>query len=106
MMVSITTPLSCTTTKIEEERMSEVPPPTLDREKRLYASLSKTTSTIAKFLIPSFLQRNNQSKTKIMETSYLNGIRGLASFLVYFQHIATEYGDWIHQGYHSRPEDN
>lgn len=65
----------------EEEREPEVSRPTLNREKRLDVSLSKTTSC-------------------------LNGIRGLASFLVYFQHIATEYGDWIHQGYHSRPEDN
>lgn len=90
----------------EEEREPEVPRPTLNWEKRLDVSLSKTTSTIATFLIPSFLQRNNQSKTKITESSCLNGMRGLASFLVYFQHIATEYGDWIHQGYHSRPEDN
>jgi hypothetical protein len=55
MMISFSTPLSCTTTKIEEERMPEVPPPTLDREERLYASLLKTTSTIVIFLIPSFL---------------------------------------------------
>ncbi|KAE9369373.1 hypothetical protein N431DRAFT_413247 [Stipitochalara longipes BDJ] len=91
----------------EDEETKEISLPIVDQKNRLYTALSTIISTIAVFLIPSFLQRSNRSKsTKITETSYLNGVRGLASFLVYFQHIATEYGDWIHYGYHSRPDDN
>lgn len=90
----------------DEEIQPEIDLPIVRRKNRLYTVVS-TLTTSAIFLIPSFLQRSNASKSsKITETSYLNGVRGLASFLVYFQHIATEYGDWIHYGYHSRPDDN
>ena len=92
----------------DEEMKPEIDLPIVHRKNRLYTALYTTISTSAVFLIPSFLQRSNASSKlgKITETSYLNGVRGLASFLVYFQHIATEYGDWIHYGYHSRPDDN
>jgi peptidoglycan/LPS O-acetylase OafA/YrhL len=95
---------------IYEDEDSEIQPevslPIVNRNKRLYTALSQTASTIAVFLVPSFFQRKNPLRPQnITETSYLNGVRGLASLLVYFQHIATEYGDWIHYGYYSRPDD-
>lgn len=58
----------------------------------------------AVFLVPSFLQRNGVKKERrITETSYLNGVRGLAASLVYVQHLAYEH--WVHYGYGGRPED-
>src|ERR1700712_4423579 len=71
----------------DSEPKPEVPLPIVDRKKRFYTALSNTTSKITVFLVPSFMQRSQVVKpTKITETSYLNGVRGLASFLVYFQH--------------------
>ncbi|KAK0121838.1 hypothetical protein ONS95_010118 [Cadophora gregata] len=56
------------------------------------------------FLTPSFLQRNGEkSERKITETSYLNGVRGLAASLVYVQHSL--FARWIHNGYRGLPED-
>ncbi|CZR53401.1 uncharacterized protein PAC_03279 [Phialocephala subalpina] len=60
------------------------------------------------FLVPSFLapyiDRHHQKvERRITETTYLNGIRGLAASLVYIQHVG--YETWIHWGYGSRPSE-
>ncbi|KAH7348576.1 acyltransferase family-domain-containing protein [Rhexocercosporidium sp. MPI-PUGE-AT-0058] len=56
------------------------------------------------FLTPSFLERNGRKvERRITETSYLNGVRGLAASLVYIQHLL--YAHWLHNGYAGRPED-
>ncbi|KAF8855111.1 hypothetical protein BDZ45DRAFT_510382 [Acephala macrosclerotiorum] len=60
------------------------------------------------FLVPSFLtqfvDRNHQKvERRTTETSYLNGIRGLAASLVYIQHLG--YETWIHWGWGSRPSE-
>lgn len=107
--IELDTPLMCDEEceHNEDEKILVATPQNRSRIHHCFSLVSTTTSAAVIFLIPSFLARSKEaSVTKITETSYLNGVRGLASFLVYFQHIATEYGDWIHWGYHARPEDN
>jgi peptidoglycan/LPS O-acetylase OafA/YrhL len=88
-----------------QEIKSEVSHPLL-LTRRFFFAISEAVTTIAIFLLPSFLrhfvQPHHKGKpTRITETTYLNGVRGLASLLVFCQHIATDYGGWIHRGYGS-----
>ncbi|PVH73578.1 hypothetical protein DL98DRAFT_607079 [Cadophora sp. DSE1049] len=65
------------------------------------AWIARCAKTTAVFLTPSFLQRSGEkSERKITETSYLNGVRGLAASLVYVQHML--FARWIHNGYNGR----
>ncbi|CZS93312.1 uncharacterized protein RAG0_03661 [Rhynchosporium agropyri] len=58
--------------------------------------------SILTFISPSILQKNSKKPLrKITETSYLNGVRGLAASLVYIQHLL--YAHWLHTGYSSSP---
>ncbi|ELR04841.1 hypothetical protein GMDG_07066 [Pseudogymnoascus destructans 20631-21] len=52
------------------------------------SSLARITKNCAGYLRPSFLTRPGRSKTKTQlgRTAYLDGLRGFAAFLVYWQH--------------------
>lgn len=60
----------------------------------------------AYFLVPSFLQSGEKKamRERVMtETSYLNGLRGLAAWLVFVTHLLYDPG--FHEGYAGRPGD-
>ncbi|KAH7412858.1 acyltransferase family-domain-containing protein [Cadophora sp. MPI-SDFR-AT-0126] len=70
-----------------------------------HAWVIQCAKTTAVFLTPSFLQRSGEKvERKITETSYLNGVRGLAASLVYVQHSL--FAVWIHNGYRGLPGDS
>jgi hypothetical protein len=60
-------------------------------------------------LIPSFVVARWDTKTtntKIQPTAYLNGVRGVAAWFVWSQHIIAEfYYNEPFWGYHARPQD-
>lgn len=60
------------------------------------------------WLIPSFLQQ--PSKRKLYSTSYLDGLRGVAAFIVYIDHFrdhfATAWMEPLRRGYRSTWEDD
>tara|TARA_R110002060_G_scaffold49610_4_gene60556 strand:- start:977 stop:1297 length:321 start_codon:yes stop_codon:yes gene_type:complete len=67
--------------EIEDERK------VLDTTHSKQSKAVRYAKTTAVFLTPSFVQRNSEkTPRKITETSYLNGIRGLAASLVYVLH--------------------
>ena len=72
-------------------------------------SIAKFLSTsFLVFLLPSFVKNLWQPSepTKVPATAYLNGLRGVAAFIVFCQHLTTDYyvGEPL-LGYGSRPQD-
>lgn len=55
-------------------------------------------------LLPSFLQQSKGQTTKIHSTSWLDGLRGLASFFVFYHHILLIWFPALSYGYASSPE--
>lgn len=62
-----------------------------------------------RFLRPSFLHSShsvNNKPHKILPTTYLNGVRGVAAVCVCFQHYLVKYFKFLDNGYHSGPEES
>jgi len=55
------------------------------------------------FLIPSFLKKTENPK--LHPTSYLDGLRGVAAFIVFIDHFAVNWFDMLRRGYGSTPDD-
>jgi len=58
-------------------------------------------------LLPSFLRREHPPKPprKLHPTSYLDGLRGVAAFIVFIDHFAIHWFENIKSGYLASPED-
>lgn len=54
--------------------------------------------------MPSFLKRG--SKRKLYPTSYLDGLRGVAAFIVFIDHFATNWFEPLRRGYGSTEENH
>jgi len=61
--------------------------------------------TIFPVLVPSFLRGHGKGKTKLYPTSYLDGLRGVAAFIVYIDHFAVNWFDPLRRGYGSTEDD-
>jgi peptidoglycan/LPS O-acetylase OafA/YrhL len=61
--------------------------------------------SMAAHLLPSYLRKSSENgkQRKIRPTSYLDGIRGVASFFVFIHHYALDYFPELHEGYLSQP---
>jgi peptidoglycan/LPS O-acetylase OafA/YrhL len=54
---------------------------------------------LAPFFLLSALGRTKRTLPKVSSTSYVNGLRGVACFIVFHQHIAWQVARWIQQPY-------
>ncbi|KAK6580185.1 hypothetical protein PZA11_007207 [Diplocarpon coronariae] len=91
--------------ELESQREPKEPlePPTT-KSRAIVLSVVRVLRGTALFFVPSFLQKGaKKAERRITETSYLNGVRGLAAALVYLQHMS--FALWIHIGWDGRPED-
>jgi len=55
-------------------------------------------------LLPSFIANRNSPAKEQRPTSYLDGVRGVAAFLVFMHHTFVEYFQNLNRGYNSRPD--
>ncbi|KUJ23941.1 uncharacterized protein LY89DRAFT_712897 [Mollisia scopiformis] len=63
-----------------------------------------STWAVISILVPSFLLPGTP-KSKIHKTSYLDGLRGVASAIVYFHHFSIDCYPWTQYPYGSSPSD-
>ncbi|RDL36360.1 uncharacterized protein BP5553_05712 [Venustampulla echinocandica] len=63
-----------------------------------------TISAIAIATVPSFVRLG--VKRKLYPTSYLDGLRGVAAFIVFIDHFTTNWFDPLRRGYGSTDEDH
>lgn len=64
--------------------------------------------SVSKILTPSFLQRNMSSddRQRVQPTAWLDGLRGVAAFLVYIYHFQHMFHQSFNLGYASNDGDN
>jgi peptidoglycan/LPS O-acetylase OafA/YrhL len=61
--------------------------------------LRTSKNSIASVLLPSFLHQRRAEKTQVSPTSWLDGVRGVAAFLVYIRHFAAATHPDIQYGF-------
>lgn len=72
---------------------------------------SSTFKSIAANLLPSWIRSSSRSNAtsskprKLRSTSYLDGVRGVASFFVFIHHYPLDYFPSLHDGYLAKPTD-
>ncbi|KAF4632894.1 hypothetical protein G7Y89_g5231 [Cudoniella acicularis] len=68
-----------------------------------------TLTLLLHFLTPSFLRHSSSApgaKRKLYPTSYLDGLRGIAAFIVFIDHFGTNWFEPLRRGYGSTEENH
>ena len=69
----------------------------------LLGMLLNNLMALGSALVPSFMGKN--TRRRLYSTSYLDGLRGVAAFIVFIDHFAVNYFDLLRRGYGSTADD-